>query len=673
MCPGAVGKQIAHCNAELRRIIRTILRAGQDGDVWPVVLLLFAVLVPAVCLLWFMAAAMRNERLAAQQKLAAVYRVQLSAAQARLQQHWRETAAELEKFVAITPASAAFAKCVQSEIVDSVLIFGEEGRILYPNTPSSIEIDFGELEPKWQEANRLEYLGNHLEAAKQYDAVARATTNDYSAARAFQSEARCRVQAGQNEAVTQLISEVFSKERYYHAADPQGRLIAANAELLALELITNRNSPDFQSIAQRLAVRLMDYENTLLAAPQRRFLMKEMKRLSHDKITFPTLAAEQLAAEVGESRPEATARVFALQRTVRPDLWQLTTPSHRVLALIGSDKLLAATRAALGPDNSVGDANVALVSPDRDAAEALVTLPAGEQMPGWRLALLVHDRGFFEATAGRQTAVYLWSGVLAVAGMGILTLITLRLIRRQVALARLKNDLAATVSHELKTPLASMRVLVDTLLDSEKFDEQKTREYLQLIAQENERLGRLIQNFLTFSRMERKKYTFHFSLLPARQIVDAAVESVRARFDVPGCRLDVQIDDHLPPVMADADALAAALINLLENAHKYSEEIKHVVLRARAEKGSVIFSVTDNGIGIAPRERRRIFQPFYQVNQRLSREGYGCGLGLSIVHFIATSHRGSVSVESQPGCGSTFTLSLPLGSEAASIRREAIA
>ena len=218
-----------------------------------------------------------------------------------------------------------------------------------------------------------------------------------------------------------------------------------------------------------------------------------------------------------------------------------------------------------------------------------------------------------------------------------------------------------------------MRVLVDTLLDSEQFDEQKTREYLQLIAQENERLGRLIQNFLTFSRMERKKYTFHFSLLPARQIVDAAVESVRARFDVPGCRLDVQIDDHLPPVMADADALAAALINLLENAHKYSEEIKHVVLRARAEKGSVIFSVTDNGIGIAPRERRRIFQPFYQVNQRLSREGCGCGLGLSIVHFIATSHRGSVSVESQPGCGSTFTLSLPLGSEAASIRREAIA
>ena len=204
-------------------------------------LLLFAVLVPAVCLLWFMAAAMRNERLAAKQKLAALYRVQLSAAQVRLQQHWKETAAELEKLGAITPASAAFAKCVESEIVDSVLIFNGDGRVLYPNAPSAIESDFGELERKWQEANRLEYLGKHLEAAQQYNAVAVAMTNDNAAARAFQSEARCRVQAGQMEAVIQLISEIFSKERYQHAADPQGRLIAANAELLALELITNRN------------------------------------------------------------------------------------------------------------------------------------------------------------------------------------------------------------------------------------------------------------------------------------------------------------------------------------------------------------------------------------------------------------------------------------------------
>jgi signal transduction histidine kinase len=362
---------------------------------------------------------------------------------------------------------------------------------------------------------------------------------------------------------------------------------------------------------------------------------------------------------------------LALQRGVFSDLWQFTTANHRALALIRTEKLLAATKAALTPDNAPADVKVTLISPDAPTAEAFVTLSAGEHMPGWRLAISFKDQKFFDATAGRQNATYLWTGIFVVAGMGVLTLMALRLVRQQMRLARLKNDLAATVSHELKTPLSSMRVLVETLLDSEKLEEQKTREYLELIAQENERLGRLIQNFLTFSRMERKKYAFHFSPLPARQIVESAIRPMRERFDGPGCRLDVQIGDDLPCVMADPDALAAALINLLENAYKYSEEIKHIVLRAWAENGSVIFAVKDHGIGITPRERQRIFQPFYQVDQRLSRKGSGCGLGLSIVQFITTAHHGKVSVESRPGCGSTFTISLPVASEAVSIRKEA--
>jgi signal transduction histidine kinase len=148
---------------------------------------------------------------------------------------------------------------------------------------------------------------------------------------------------------------------------------------------------------------------------------------------------------------------------------------------------------------------------------------------------------------------------------------------------------------------------------------------------------------------------------------------MRERFEAPGCRLDVQIEDNLPPVMADPDALGAALINLLENAYKYSDEIKEIVVRARAENGSVVFSVKDNGIGIAPRERKKIFQPFYQVDQHLSRKSGGCGLGLSIVRFITTAHRGSVSVESRPGCGSTFTIALPVARDARPIRKEAIA
>jgi len=652
----------------LRKVFRTFQRATRDSEVWPVVLLLLAVLVPAVGLLWFTGVAMRNERLAARQKLADAYRVQLSASQARLQQHWRDTAGALEKLAA-TSAPVAFAECAGSGLVDGLVVFDDAGRVAYPNAPSAVHDGLGELEPKWQEASRLEQARNLAEAAKQFHALAQEATNANIAARSFQAEARCLVQAGRHDAVIQLISDVFGNERFRHAADAQGRLIAANVELMALEFITNRNSLDFQSLSRRLAARLVDYQNPVLAAPQRRFLMNELQTL--EGIEFPTLAAEFVAAEVVESHPQP-ARNSVLQHGAFPDLWQFTTPDQRVLAVIRSDKLLAGTKAALTPDPSLADVRITLAPPDVDSPDAFVTLPAGERMPGWRLALSLVDREFFDATTGAQTAVYRWTAIWVVVGMAVLTVIAVRLVRRQMTLARLKNDLAATVSHELKTPLASMRVLVETLLDSAKLDEPRTREYLRLIAQENERLGRLIQNFLTFSRMERRKHQFHFSLLPAGQIAESAVESVRGRFETPGCRLELRIEDNLPPVTADPDALGTALSNLLENAYKYSEEIKHVVLHVRAENGAVKFSVKDNGIGIAPRDRRRIFQPFHQVDQALSRKGSGCGLGLSIVQFIATAHHGSVSVESQPGRGSTFTISLPAAS-AAKLAKEAIA
>jgi len=604
---------------------------------------------------------MRNEHFAVRQKLSDVYRARLGGSQERLQQFWNERAARLQDAVVSTNPGAAFAKCVSAGLADSVVLFDQQGRVSYPNAPSAVASDFGELELKWQEAGRLEHLRRCAEAAPRYDQVARAATNANLQARAFQAEARCLVQAGQTGAAIRLINETLSAEAFRAAVDPQGRVIAANAELMALELMTNRNSPIFKTMVQRLAARIGDYENPVLAAPQRRFLMKEVEKL---EIHFPTLKGEELAAEVMEARLTQPPE-FVLQPSPLPGLWQFTTPNHRVLAVASVDSLLTATRAAIVEHDSVPGTELTLAPPDVEPQDAFLTLPAGRQMPGWRLALLVKDRTFLDTTTGDGAAIYLWTGMLVLGVVGVLGLTTLRLMRRQMTLARLKNELAATVSHELKTPLASMRVLVETLLAAEKFDEQTTREYLQLIAQENERLSRLIQNFLTYSRMERGKHQFHFSPMPARQIVESAVESMRPRFNAPGCRLDLEVEGDLPPIMADADALASALSNLIENAHKYSPETKHAFVRAWAENGSVVFSVKDNGIGIAARERGRIFEPFYQVDQRLSRKEGGCGLGLGIVQFITAAHHGKLTVESQPGCGSRFTISVPVAANGA--------
>jgi signal transduction histidine kinase len=203
-----------------------------------------------------------------------------------------------------------------------------------------------------------------------------------------------------------------------------------------------------------------------------------------------------------------------------------------------------------------------------------------------------------------------------------------------------------------------MRVLVDGLLSDREIDPVKTRDYLGLLAVENERLTRLIENFLTFSRLERSQRRFELTPTSAGDLVRAALDAVRDRIP-PGCEVRVDIEPQLPPVLADAEAMTTALVNLLDNAIKYSPDRTGIAVSARRDGAAfVALAVSDNGIGIAPREQRRIFRRFYRVDQRLASATTGVGLGLSIVDLIARGHGATVTVESRPGAGATFTVRL---------------
>jgi signal transduction histidine kinase len=254
-----------------------------------------------------------------------------------------------------------------------------------------------------------------------------------------------------------------------------------------------------------------------------------------------------------------------------------------------------------------------------------------------------------------------FAGIVVIAAGGV---VAGTAFRRHLRLARLKTDLVASVSHELRTPLASMRVLVDGLLADREIDPAKTREYLAMMAAENTRLSRVIENFLTFSRLERRRHQFVFSPVAPRAVVENAVAVVRDRVP-PGCAIGVEIAPNLPAAIADPDALATALVNLLDNALKYTPADKRIAVSARQDGGDVVFAVEDNGIGIPAREQRRIFRRFYRVDQRLSSDTNGVGLGLSIVDFIARAHGGTVSVRSGDGRGSTFSLRVPCAAEGA--------
>lgn len=573
-----------------------LLRIDTGRGAWlALTFLALGVVVPTVCILWFMDEAARAQSEAAKQSVAEAYRNQLSFLGDRLDGLWTNRLASIDQAAGNGQASD-FARVAKAGLADS-FVLGH-----YPTLSESARADPAAI----AEQQRIRDL---------------VRTDKAAALRA---------------------AETFASS----GADADGRLIVADEQLLALHLMAP-GDPSRRSILQRLTTLLNNYEKVMPAA-QRLFLMDEV-RAAAPASSFPTLEAERLAQqflEDGDARPASAG----LQPTRIPDVWQLTSRAGRLVALYRTPTVLAAARSVLGEGNKA--VKFYLTPPNvRTRAESIA---AGAMLPGWQLSATVTDAKFLEEAARSRTASYLWAGYLVIALMAITGVAAGQFFRKQMQLARLKTDLVAAVSHELKTPLASMRLLVDSLLDDDQIDTKKTREYLQLISSENTRLTRLVENFLTFARIERNRQRFEFHTIDPAEVAQSAAGVVRERFHA-----EVEIEPDLPRIQADADALLTALMNLLDNAYKYTPKEKRIRLTVRAEAGEVVFGVEDNGIGIAAHEQKRIFRRFYQVDARLARETAGCGLGLSIVDSIVRAHGGSVRVTSSPGSGSTFRICLP--------------
>jgi two-component system phosphate regulon sensor histidine kinase PhoR len=236
-----------------------------------------------------------------------------------------------------------------------------------------------------------------------------------------------------------------------------------------------------------------------------------------------------------------------------------------------------------------------------------------------------------------------------------------RALYREAKLSRLKTDFVSLVSHELRTPLTSIRMFIETLSLGRLKDPAQTQEVLQLLTRETERLSALIERVLDWARIESGRKEYHRESLEVEQLVEAAVAAFRAQRLDSGVELKVDVPAGLPRVEVDRHAVAGALLNLLQNAYKYSGQDKRIALSARAEGKWVGVSVEDNGVGIAPKERKRIFERFYRVDNLLTRKTEGSGLGLAIAKRIIEAHGGRIVVQSEVGKGSRFTLQLPVG------------
>jgi signal transduction histidine kinase len=292
-----------------------------------------------------------------------------------------------------------------------------------------------------------------------------------------------------------------------------------------------------------------------------------------------------------------------------------------------------------------------------------VATEIGDALPHWEVAAyLVNPAALTQAAHTTELTLGLLIAVLVLA-IGIGSWLIVSSLNAELKLARQKTDFVSNVSHELKTPLTSIRMFSELLAENRVSDAAKQRSYLQIITAEAARLTRLINNVLDFSRMERGEKKYDFKPCDLTEIVRATAETFRPHLETTGFKFDCELPSAPISIRGDADALSQIIVNLLSNAEKYSNGGREIAIQL-AQKQSPLphaeIKVLDRGSGIPRGSEEKIFEKFYRAHDSLSSGIQGSGLGLTIARQIARAHGGDVIYETRDGGGSCFVLRLPL-------------
>ncbi len=644
-----------------------------------VLVTIFGVALPSLLLTGFGLIAIGNERAAATQRLREMYQplCQTLAAKASRElqaraEALRDRLALLERWARreIPPPAPWPAETFAGGLL-GVTIFGDDGRWLLPRLERPAPTWQGFLPPEYEEGLRREFaLGDPAAAAASYRAALAPNTPGPGRCPILSALARSLWKAGDLGAAAATLEE--ASLRCVDFVDHTGYHVGLGNLLFALEIAPTTEAR--RRAAEALALRLSD--PLLLAAPGqvRLTLRRALAALAQDGAESLREARARLvrlssrdalaAAIAGRAPPagragfeaplvEGLLRVLWLDEKGRVAVEWLPEAVEREVLL-----------PALAAENTSARLLLRLAHVAQKRAESepepAASAPLEGDLGDVSVELRLADAGALDELARSRTRLYLWALLLLVlvlaGGIAWLVIITVR----EARLTRLKTDFVSSVSHELRTPLTSIRMFVDTLLLGRTRDEAERREALSIIAAESERLTRLTERILDFSRMEAGRRAYRFEPQQVGELVRAALDACRPLIEERGFSVESDIPAGLPPVPADRDAIIEVLVNLLSNAVKYSPDSRRVEVSARAQAGQVLIAVRDFGIGIPASEHKRIFEKFYRIDHPVTLAAGGSGLGLSLVRYIVSAHGGEVVVDSAPGKGSTFTVRLPL-------------
>lgn len=530
----------------------------------------------------------------------------------------------------------------------------------------------GAFAQPFQQAERAEFADSQpARAVDLYRAAGNAATHPVQVASAQLSLARALTKAGRQ-------SEALGEDRKAAAAsadivDEHGIPIALYAASQLLELGTANE----QVWAVLEEVHAVDW----WLPPPALYLLRDLVRTYAERVAG--VGSQQAAAGVLQQITGEIARTeqalalkadFSMLGLVPTDTGSLRQPTswvpygtpawlvgtapavsgEQIIVAVRLEPILAALEAGLAASNdTTGQIVLAKTTTDVDVE------PLGSDLPG----LVVRFRPTAETTAAAAGNVRPWFYAAALCFVIGATLfgayLLWRDVRREVRLAEMRSSFVSAVSHELKTPLTAIRMFAETLRMKRPGDAAMRDEYLDTIVNESERLTRLLNNVLDFSKIEQGTKSYRRASHSLAEIVRFTAQAMRYSLEQQRFTLRTEIEENMPPALVDRDAIEQAILNLLANAQKYSGDSRDIEMRLRSEDCMAVIEVTDHGIGIEPAQQNRIFERFYRVPGPETDRIPGTGLGLTLVQHIAEAHGGHVTVRSEPGKGSTFALVLP--------------
>ena len=279
-------------------------------------------------------------------------------------------------------------------------------------------------------------------------------------------------------------------------------------------------------------------------------------------------------------------------------------------------------------------------------------------LPNYELGISLKGQSIENLARERfNTYLYLILGLNAILIVGVF--FAYRNIKKEVRLAKIKSDFVSNVSHEIRTPLALISMFAETLQMDRVKSEEKKQEYYTIISQEANRLAGIVNKILNFSQIEAGKINFTFEKVDINAVVADVMRSYEFHLNNLGFSYTFKPGKDLLQIHGDKEAITEAIINLLDNAVKYSNHRKEITVRTGMRDGQTFVEITDKGIGISLKDQKVIFDKFYRVTNGEVHNVKGTGLGLALVKHIVDAHKGKIDLLSAEGVGSTFRLSFP--------------